>query len=60
MAPPKKEQKTLVSENEVVGFGFFFLARSECNKDFIYLVKMERIRFVRKVIGEKINGYIWK
>lgn len=41
-------------------FGFFFLAHSESNKDFIYLVKMGRIRFVRKVIGEKINGYICK
>lgn len=56
MAPPKKEQKTLVSENEEVGFGVFFLAHSECNYHFLYLVK----RFVRKVIGEKINGYIWK
>lgn len=60
MAPPKKEQKTLVSENEVVGLGVFFLAHSECNKDFIYLVKMGRIRFVRKVKEGKINGYIWK
>lgn len=60
MAPPKKEQKALVSENEVVGFEVFFLVYSDCNNDFIYPVKMGRIRFVRKVIGEKMNGYIWK
>lgn len=60
MAPPKKEQKALVSANEVVGFRDSFLLHFDCNKDFTHPVKMRRIRFVRKVIGEKINGYIWK
>lgn len=55
-----KNPENPTSENEVVGFRGFFLAHSDCNNYFIYLVKMGRIRFVRKVIGEKISGYIWK
>lgn len=51
MAPPKKEQKALISANEMD----FFLY-SGYNNDFIYPIKTGRMGFIGKIIAKRSTG----